>query len=229
MLGRGITPGPYGGYHLPLIGLNCGRQTKQSRGKVRSFIERVLPSKEIVRKIGTSVRVNTVSTKASAPSIVKHGPIYALSNPNQSLLKKTDANDSVFAPADSKELLTEDIIWYPERWNQGEGGIDWKGTSSLSGRTNFFRITWQTSQIVGFVAEATNLNNDKDANVGYFFRVYASPGSPLLREGFLVVARVANEDWYSPPATVYDREVGSTVNVSFGHIEVQRTVGWVRS
>ena len=192
-----------------------------------SFIENHLLGEKIIRKLGKSAGFSGMSNKAGALSIVNYGPIYAISEPNQSLFQRTDGSDLVLVPADSNELHTEGIKWFPERWNEGEGGIDWKGTSSLSGRTNFFRVTWETSQIVGFVAEVTNLNNDYDVNVGYSFWAYASAGGPLLRDGFLIVASVADEDWYTPPSTVYDREAGTTVNVRFGYIEFQRSRAFV--
>ena len=134
--------------------------------------------------------------------------------------------DSTQTYEDSGRLFSESIVWFPDRWNQGEGGIDWRGSSSQTGRQNFFRVDWSTQTLHGFVSQVTNLNNDYQANVGYFFRTYSSKGGSLLREYFLIVCRVADEDFYSPPSTVYDSNKLCVTDAAFGYIEIQQQVSW---
>ncbi len=96
----------------------------------------------------------------------------------------------------------------------------------MTGQRNFLRINWSTNQLEGFVAQFTNLNNDYDARPGYFFKVFDREGGTLLREKFFWICRVADEDWYTPPATEFDRSNSCVVDIDFNYIQVWRRVGW---
>lgn len=135
-------------------------------------------------------------------------------------------NDVTRAYEDEDMLRTESTIWYPKSWNRGEGYFNWKGSSSRTGQRNYLRINWSTNELEGFVAQCTNLNNDYEARPGYFFKIYDSEGGTLLREKFMWVCRVADEDWHTPPCTEYDRANSCVVDINFNYIEVWQQVAW---
>lgn len=171
--------------------------------------------------------IQTISKQQLSESI---GIKYALCKPiNQLLVFSSDRNSFLETTQEyeNKELFySESIIWIPETWSTGEGGFIWKGKSSLSGKTNFLRIDWSTRTFTGYVAQFTNLNNDYIAYPGYFFELYDRQGGTKLREHFMRVCAVADEDWHSPPHTVYDRSKSWTADVDFAYVVWWLQVGW---